>query len=138
MAGSALLGGPSTSPLDAMGEVTVDFVARDQPHGGWSLVLVEEGPWDSNTVSDHLRRIQKRLYDCLDAALDGAVTAQFPASRGKPLVIRLDAFRVADAELRDFFTRFATEVPKLPDYAKALSAQQFFASVSFELKVEQL
>ena len=97
-----------------MGEVTVDFVARDQPHGGWALVLVEQGPWESDAISNHLRRIQERLYGCLDAALDGAITAQFPESRGKPLVIRLDAFSVPESELRAFFARFAAEVPKLP------------------------
>jgi hypothetical protein len=119
-----------------MGQVTVDFVARDQPHGGWSLILIEEGPWDAATISDHLRRIQDRLYTCLDAALEGAVTAQYPESTGKPLMIRLEAFNVPEAELRDFFGRFASEVPKLPDYAKALREQHFFPTVSFDLNVE--
>lgn len=121
-----------------MGQVTVDFVARDQAHGGWSLILIEEGPWDPATISDHLKRIQDRLYECLDAALDGAVTTQFPESRGKPLMIRLDAFNVPEAELRGFFDRFAREVPKLPDYAKGLREQQHFPTVSFELNVMAL
>lgn len=84
-----------------MGQVTVDFVARDQPHGGWSLILIEQGPWDTAAISDHLRRIQDRLYMCLDAALEGAVTAQYPESRGKPLMIRLEAFNVPEAQLAD-------------------------------------
>jgi hypothetical protein len=118
-----------------MGQVTVDFVARDQPHGGWSLILIEQGPWDTDAISDHLRRIQDRLYTCLDAALEGAVTAQYPESRGKPLMIRLEAFNVPEAQLRSFFSRFTSEVPKLPDYGKALCEQQFFPMVSFELNV---
>lgn len=119
-----------------MGEVTVDFVARDQPHGGWSLVLIEEGPWDRAAVPDHLRRVQDRLYSCLEAALDGAVTARYPEARGKPLVIRLDAYNVPEPELRDFFRRFSDGVPTLPDYAHALAAQQSFPGISFELNVQ--
>ena len=121
-----------------MAEVTVDFVARDQPHGGWSLVLVEHGPWHCDDVSEHLRRIQERLYTCLDAALDGAVAAQFPESRDKPLVIRVDAYNVAADQLRAFFRNFSQQVPLLPDYARALSAREFFPSVSFELNVRDL
>lgn len=121
-----------------MGQVIVDFVARDQPHGGWSLILVEQGPWDAAAISDHLRRIQDRLYTCLEAALQGAVTAQYPESRGKLLMIRLEAFNVAEAELRGFFGRFTSEIPKLPDYAKMLREQQFFPTVSFELNIEAL
>ena len=119
-----------------MGQVTVDFIARNEPNGGWSLILIEEGPWDAATIPDHLRRIQDRLYTCLDAAVDGGVTAQYPESRGKPLMIRLEAFRVPEAELRGFFSRFTSEVPKLPDYEKALREQRFFPKVSFELNVD--
>jgi hypothetical protein len=118
-----------------MGEVVVDFVARDQPHGGWALVLVEEGPWSRPDISARLSRIQERLYGCLDAALDGAFTAQYPESRGKPLVIRLEAFDVPEAEVREFFRKFSDGVPTLPDYATALASQRFFPSVSFELNV---
>lgn len=78
------------------------------------------------------------MYTCLDAALEGAVTAEYRESRGKPLMIRLEAFNVTEAELRHFFGRFTSEVPKLPDYAKALREQQFFPIVSFELNVEAL
>jgi len=118
-----------------MAEVTVDFVARCQPHGGWALVLVEEGPWGHEDVSAHLSRLQERLYGCLDAALDGAVTARYPESKGKPLVIRLNAFNVPEAEVREFFRRFSDGLPTLPDYAGALASQHFFPSISFELNV---
>jgi hypothetical protein len=121
-----------------MAEVTVDFVARDQPHGGWSLVLVEQGPWDGDEVPEQLRRIQDRLYTCLDAALNGAVVEKLPDARDKPLLIRLDAYNVSTSELREFFRNFSEQVPLLPDYARALSAQQFFPSISFELNVRDL
>jgi hypothetical protein len=118
-----------------MAGVSVDFVARDQPHGGWSLVLVESGPWDPNAIPDQLRRIQDRLYGCLDAALEGRVSGAHPDSRGKPLMIRLDAFDVAVSELREFFNAFSDQVPRLPGYATAISAQEFFPTILFELNV---
>jgi hypothetical protein len=119
-----------------MAEVTVDFVARCQPHGGWALVLVEEGPWGRD-VSGHLSRVQERLYGCLDAALEGAVTARYPESQGKPLVIRLNAFNVPEPEVRKFFQKFSDGVPALPDYAVALASQHFFPSISFELNIAE-
>jgi hypothetical protein len=121
-----------------MVEVTVDFVARCQPHGGWALVLVEEGPWGREVVSAHLSRLQERLYGCLDAALDGAVAARYPESQGKALVIRVNAFNVPEPEMREFFRKFADGVPTLPDYASALASQRFFPSISFELNVADI
>ena len=56
---------------------TVDFVARGETEGEWKMVLVEQGPW-SGSIEDALQRIQKRLYDCLDAALDGQLAEKYP------------------------------------------------------------
>ena len=54
-----------------MGEITVDFIAKDP----WQMVLVEEGPWED--VPAHLAKLQHRLYSCLDAAIDGQLAEQF-------------------------------------------------------------
>jgi hypothetical protein len=130
--------GRSTSTLGAMGEVTVDFIARDQPHGGWSMVLVEEGPWQTSDLEANLRRVQDRLYCCLDAALAGLLARRYPGSVGKPLVIRLEAFDVPKVEVADFFERFASTVPTLPNYASAIAASRFVPSVAFELQLSDL
>jgi hypothetical protein len=116
-----------------MGKVTVDFVARDQPHGGWALVLVEQGPWDAAELTEQLRRVQARLYSCLDAALDGQVAQNFPESVGKPLIIRLEAFDLPEPELAQFFERFASGVPKTEEYAAALKGCADYPSINFEL-----
>ena len=118
-----------------MTEVTVDFISRDQTRGGWALILVEEGPWQENTVANELRRIQDRLYGCLDAALDGAVTGLYPDSLGSPLMIRLDAYDLPELPLRDFFATFSSEVVKLPDYVAAIASQPYFSRIEFELNV---
>ena len=62
-----------------MGEITVDFIAKDP----WQMVLDEEGPWED--VSAHLATLQNRLYSCLDAAIDGQLAEQFPESHGQPI-----------------------------------------------------
>lgn len=118
-----------------MGEVTIDFVARDQPHGGWALVLVEEGPWPKREIPSHLLRVQDRLYGCLDAAVDGLVARQFPASVGHPLLIRLDAYDVPRAELTEFFERFSSAVPLLPDYGEAIRQCTHYPGIAFELAI---
>jgi hypothetical protein len=115
-------------------EVTVNFVTK-LPQGGFGMVLVEEGPWPHNEVEANLRRVQERLYNCVDAALDGQLAERFPESKGKPLVIRLDAYNLPEQELREFFALFAESVPRLPEYAAALAVSNFVGRMSFELSI---
>jgi hypothetical protein len=70
--------------------LTIDLVTDRPTDGAFILVLVEEGPWDPDETDVQLRRIQDRLYDCVDAAVDGHLAGKYPDSRGKPVVIRLD------------------------------------------------
>jgi len=120
-----------------VGNVTVDFVTQ-LPQGGWGIVLVEQGPWPHEQVESNLRRVQERLYNCIDAALDGKLAEQFPDSKGEAMVIRLDAYNLPEQELREFFTLFAESVPRLPDYAKALASNHFVSRISFELSLSRV
>lgn len=121
-----------------MSDVTINVVTRNEAHGGYALVLVEEGPWASEDIVENLRRIQERLYGCLDAALDGLVAGRFPESMGKPLTIRLDAYDVAGTELADFFSRFTSIVPTLKDYAQALAECKHHPDIRFEINMARL
>ena len=118
-----------------MGKVTIDLITRNPAHGGWSMVLVEEGPWPQEQIATNLRRLQERLYNCVDAALDGKLAKQFPESSGKPIVIRLDAYNVPEQEVKEFFGHFAHAVPQSPDYAAALASSNIVPSISFELSI---
>src|SRR5579864_628487 len=93
----------------------VDCVARGPTPDKWLMVLVEEGPW-GDSADEHLRRIQERLYGCIDGAIDGQLAEQFPESKDKKIVIRLDGYRLPRAEVEEFFNRFARGVIELPDY----------------------
>jgi hypothetical protein len=48
----------------------------------------------------------------------------------------MSTINVPEAELRDFLGSFTSEVPKFPDYAKALREQHIFPTVYFSLNVE--
>jgi hypothetical protein len=121
-----------------MGTITVDFVARAAGDDGWSLVLVEQGPWRAEDVDAHLRRLQERLYDCVDVVLDGRFAEKYSDARGKPIVIRVDGYDLPEEPVRQFFARFAGGVLQVPEYAAALAASTVVPSIAFELSLETL
>jgi hypothetical protein len=97
-----------------MSEVNVDFIAKDP----WRMVLVEEGPWDD--IAANLRRVQDRLYSCVEAAIDGKLAEQFPESAGGEVVMRLDGYNLPIPEAEQFFDRFAASALESPDYKASL------------------
>ncbi len=112
--------------------VVVDFVAEGETSDEWKLVLVEEGPWE-HSIETELRRVQERLYGCLDAALDGQLAEQFPSTRGKRVVIQLDCYNVPQADVNDFFQKFAVGVFAFDDYKQALLENEFVRGIGFEI-----
>jgi len=113
-------------------ELVVDFVARGASSNEWKLVIVEEGPW-IGLVEDHLRRVQERLYDCMDAALEGRVAERFPESRGARTVVQLDCYNVPRAEVEEFFERFSSGVMAVSDNRQALEKSEFVADIAFKV-----
>lgn len=110
----------------------VDFVAHGDSPDEWVMVLVEEGPW-LDSIGDQLRRVQERLYGCVDAALDGQLASVFPESKGKHVVVRLDGYDLPRAEVQAFFDRFASGVFLIEDYREALENNPFVKGISFKL-----
>ena len=121
-----------------MTTVTVDFVARGANADSWHLVLVEQGPWPAAKVTSELRRVQDRLYGCLDAVLDGKVAEKFPDSTSRRITIRLDAYDLPEMEVREFFNAFASQVLETPDYATALAGSHWVSGVDFEISLRDL
>ena len=112
-------------------EFVIDFVARGETPGQWRLVLVEKGPWPDPTLA--LTRLQDRLYNCVEAILDGQVAAQFPESSGAPIVIQVDCYAVPEPEVAAFFTAFSEGVFQLPDFKAALEHTPHAASIGFSI-----
>jgi hypothetical protein len=111
--------------------LTIDLVT-ERPDGAYVLVLVEHGPWALDATQAHLRRIQDRLYDCVDAAVDGHLAGKYPDSRGRPVVIRLDCFDTPDGPVRDFMERFGEAIANSEQVLRDLTAQGFVRSLGFE------
>jgi hypothetical protein len=110
-----------------MSEVTIDFIVRDP----WRLVLVEEGPWED--VASNLRRVQSRLYGCIDAAIDGHLAQQFPESNGEHVTVQLDCYSVPQEDVSRFFEAFSSNVLLTPNYKHALRSSSFVASIDFQV-----
>jgi hypothetical protein len=121
-----------------MSTVTIDFIARGELDGTWAMVLVEEGPWPTAEIEANLRRLQDRLYSCVDAALDGQLAALCPETHGGQVIVRLDGYDVPQAEVREFFQCFSSAVLHIPDYAAALRQSQWVSGLAFELNLKQL
>jgi len=118
----------------AKSDAKVDFVTRGDTGEEWRMVLVEEGPWNP-PYDDAMRRLQARLYDCVDAALDGQLASKFPDSRGKRVVVQLDGYRLPESEVGSFFSRFAAGALNTDEYRTALASSTYVSAISFELNL---
>lgn len=115
----------------------VDFVAKGDMPNEWKMVLVEEGPW-AGSIDDQLRRVQQRMYGCIDAALDGQLAENFPDSKGKRVIVQLDCYNVPRAEVEDFFQRFSSGVFSLEDYRQALEQNEFVQDIGFGISFDNI
>ena len=100
------------------------------------MVLVEQWPWEE--IDTEMRRLQDRLYGCIEGALDGSLACKFPEACGKTIVIQLDGYGLPEDEDSAFFERFAHGVMKIPDYAEELRACEYVKAFRFELNLEEL
>lgn len=115
----------------------VDFVARGEKAGEWLMVLVEEGPWQP-PFEAQLRRLQNRLYGCIDVAIDGALAGKFPDSLGSNVIVRLDCYNVPREAVSDFFEKFIAGVFATGDYKAALEGSNYVKGLSFQLNFEAI
>ena len=112
--------------------VTIDLVTERPSDGAFVLVLVEEGPWAAADVPAQLHRIQERLNDCVDVAVDGHLAQRYPDSHRKPAVIRLECYDLPDSPVRMLVTRFAESIRDSQEVQRDLLAQGFVKSLDFE------
>jgi len=111
--------------------IVVDFIARGETPDEWRMVLVEEGPWSN--PEEQLRRVQDRLFGCIDAAIDGQLVEKFPESMGKDIIIELDCYNIPQSDVRDFFESFSAGALEIPDYKRAFMRSPFVGKIGFRL-----
>lgn len=117
-------------------EFVIDFVAQGDVPDEWRLVLVEQGPWADTT--HELSRLQDRLYNCIDAILDGQLAAKFPETRNARVVIQIDCYDVPETEVSEFFGKFSEGVFQIPDYKKALEQCEQARGIGFTINFDHL
>ncbi|NUO72257.1 MAG: hypothetical protein HOQ10_06030 [Frateuria sp.] len=115
----------------------IDFVSRGDSPDEWRVVLVEEGPW-RDSIEEQLGRIQARLYDSIDAILDGQLAEKFPESKGKRVILQLDCYNVPALEADQFFQRFSSQVFLLDDYRRALQGNPFVREIKLQIQFENI
>jgi hypothetical protein len=121
--------------MKAPDNFVVDFIAHGESPDEWRMVLVEQGPW-APPHDDQLRRLQTRLYDCIDAAVDGLLAEKFPQSRGGRLVIQVDGYSLPGKELSEFFERFSSGALNALPYRRVVESNPFVSSIRFELNLD--
>jgi len=115
----------------------VDFVVKGDSPDVMKMVLVEEGDWSN--IDARLRLLQQRMYECIDAAIDGQLTDLFPETKGKKIVVSIDFYDAPHEETSEFIERFSKNVFLNPSYyGDALRQSRFVKDIAFEVNFETL
>jgi hypothetical protein len=122
--------------MDTPTDLVVEIVAKGDGADEWQMLLFEQGPWED--VTREMLRFQERLYDCVDAVIDGHVAAKFPDSRGGHMVIRVYCSDLPKAEVAAFFERFSNGIFRDGDYRAALEQQHYVSGVSFAINFDHV
>lgn len=114
-----------------MRRVTVDIVTDDPANDEVVLYLVEDGPWPADEASwtERLRPVQDRLYDAVDAAVDGHLAARFPDTHGKKLRIQVDSPGGCPIRLQQLVERFRRALTEGRDYREAIRRSDFISGL---------
>ena len=115
-------------------KATIDLVTYDPKRDAHILVAVETG--DGST--DSLRRLQERLYDYVDIAVDGFLAQKYPESRGKSIVIRLDCYDTPRDACERFFFRFAESIHSSREIQAAIAEHGHIKDIDFEFNWRRL
>jgi hypothetical protein len=114
--------------------LTINFVSR-RGDGAIVLTLVEQGPWEPDSVETELERVEQRLYDCLNVVLTGQFAARHPDAKGRPTVIVLDGFDLPEEPVRDFAKRFVQHITTWDELRQELQASEFTQAVDFAFQI---
>lgn len=109
-------------------KVTIDLMTYDPKRDVHILVVVEQS--DGGTYS--LQRLQQRLYNLVDVAVDGFLAEKHPESRGKSVVIRLDCYNTPREECERFFFQFAEHIYACKEIQTTIAKQGHIKDIDFE------
>jgi hypothetical protein len=109
----------------------IDLVTDDASSGELVVYLVEDGPWptpplDMITVP---KRIQGRIFDAIDAAIDGYIAAEFPDSIGKNIRVQIDSPSGCPEQLQDLVNAVHRFVGEDVQYATTLKQSNYVKGI---------
>jgi hypothetical protein len=95
------------------------------------VYLVEEGPWPENDAgwSTRLRELQNRLYDAVDAVVDGDLAGRFPDLQGNAVRIQVDSPSGCPTQLQAFVDRFGEALDDPGEYRDAIAKSAFVSGL---------
>jgi hypothetical protein len=110
-----------------MPSVTFDIVASHPEHGEAIVYLVEDGPWPEDDAgwNTRLHELQDRLYNAVDAVVDGQLASRFPELQGKPVRVQVDSPRGCPERVQDFVRRFGEALRAPGEYRDAIAGSEF-------------
>jgi len=111
-----------------MSTLIIDIVTEDPLNDEFVLYLVENGPWII-PLDDRLRIIQDRLYNSLDAVIDGHLAAKYPNSKARKVRIQVDAHDSPPKSVLEVVRRFSSHLLNDIKLQQAISNSPFVQSI---------
>lgn len=112
-------------------KLTVDMVTEDPNTGELVLYFVEDGPWpeDPGQLATLLKRIQDKIFDAAEAAVEGSVAAVFPEFVGRGIRIQIDSPHGCPEELERLVTNVGKLLAEAHEYATAIKNSKFISGL---------
>jgi hypothetical protein len=105
----------------------IDLITETPDTGEFALILVEDGPWPSEETGwrECLSRIQHRIYDAIDIAVDGHLAAKYPESKGRSVRVQIDSPSGLPPSLEKLVVNMREHIEADADYSSAVKKSQF-------------
>ena len=104
--------------------IKVDTVTYDPKNDEYVLYFVENGPWPDApaALQGLLGEIQNKVFDAMDAAIDGSVVRVYPDSLGKKVRIQVDSPGGCPAQLEELIVKIDNYINETKQYATAIES----------------
>jgi hypothetical protein len=108
-------------------EVRIDLISYDPMDDEFALYLLEDGPWPQkgSAWKKCLSRIQSRVFDAIDTAVDGHLASRYPDSSGKKVRVQVDSPQRLPLEVSDLIARIREHIAKDNVYKAAIARSPF-------------
>ncbi|HEV7242724.1 MAG TPA: hypothetical protein VGQ36_26080 [Thermoanaerobaculia bacterium] len=114
-------------PMDETISLHINFVVED-PDGSWRLLLLE-GPWDDPLDPENLRKVQKRISDCVTASINGYLAERYPESLGRSVVIQVDSYDTPRAQMDALLQALQRGIDTSPEIQSCIQERNCVANV---------